>query len=224
MDKLSFTPELWTKIFIVINSLFVVFSFIMFALGISALDTLLKYGTILQLAPPAIYGTVIFTGLLGMIAAAVGFFGLWKKMKIIALVHMISLGIATLVNICIGIAAAATQDKYKTDAQQSLLSSISSYNQTQYSSEFDKLHTTFYCCGANSYRDFKTYNMKIPPSCRVGELTYATGCIEEVTGFAQSYSTILIALCFITAILQGAYLGISIWMIRKSDDGVSFAA
>ncbi|VDO85929.1 unnamed protein product [Schistosoma margrebowiei] len=120
-----------------------VFSFIMFALGISALDTLLKYGTILQLAPPAIYGTVIFTGLLGMIAAAVGFFGLWKKMKIIALVHMISLGIATLINICIGIAAAATQDK-------------------------------FYCCGANSYRDFKTYNMKIPPSCRVGELTYAT--------------------------------------------------
>lgn len=58
----------------------------MFALGISALDTLLKYGTILQLAPPAIYGTVIFTGLLGMIAAAVGFFGLWKKMKIIAFV------------------------------------------------------------------------------------------------------------------------------------------
>ncbi|CAH8490660.1 unnamed protein product [Schistosoma curassoni] len=159
----------------------------MFALGISALDTLLKYGTILQLAPPAIYGTVIFTGLLGMIAAAVGFFGLWKKMKIIAFVHMISLGIATLMNISIGIAAAATQDKYKTDAQQSLLSSISSYNQSQYSSEFDKLHTTFYCCGANSYKDFKTYNMKIPPSCRVGELTYATGCIEELYVLSQLY-------------------------------------
>lgn len=70
----------------------------MFALGISALGALLKFGTILQLAPPAIYGTVIFTGLLGMIAAAVGFFGLWKKMKIIAFVVSIYIYIYMLCN------------------------------------------------------------------------------------------------------------------------------
>ncbi|CAH8431202.1 unnamed protein product [Schistosoma rodhaini] len=224
MKKLSFSAEVWTKIFIVVNSLFIVFSFIMFALGISALDTLLKYSTIIQVAPPAIFGTVIFTGLVGIIASSVGFLGLWKKMKMIAFVHMIGLGIATFVNICIAIAAVATQDQYASDVQQSLLSSISNYNQTSYSAEFDSLQTSFYCCGATSYKDYVQYSMKIPPSCRVRELTYATGCIEEIAGFAQQYSNILIGLCFLTAILQGVYLGISIWMIRKSDDGIAFSA
>nr|AAW26438.1 unknown [Schistosoma japonicum] len=85
MLKLNISEELWKKIYIVVNSLFIVFSLIMLAIGATALDTLLKYDTIIQITPPAIYGTVIFTSILGIITAIIGFIGLWKKLNIIAI-------------------------------------------------------------------------------------------------------------------------------------------
>ncbi|CAH8468098.1 unnamed protein product [Schistosoma turkestanicum] len=224
LPKVSLTPELWTKIFIVVNSLFVVFNFILFAIGLSALTTLMKYGIIMNVPLPAIYGTVIFTGLVGIIAAVIGLIGLWKKKNYIALAHMIGLGIVTLVNVCIAFAAIATKEKFNTDVQEMLYSSVSNYNQTEYGGQFDKLQVSFYCCGAISYKDYPKFNMKIPPSCRVGELTYARGCIQEVIEYAQQNVNALIALCLVTAILQGVYLGISMWMLRKSDDGLGMAA
>lgn len=224
MLKLNISEELWRKIYIVVNSLFIVFSLIMLAIGATALDTLLKYDTIIQITPPAIYGTVIFTSILGIITAIIGFIGLWKKLNIIAIAHMSGLGITLLINICIAIAAAATQDNYNASVQESLTNTIKSYRQSQYQEEFDQLHTSFYCCGATSYKDFATHSMKIPPSCRVGDLTYATGCIEEVVGFAQYQTSVLIGLCFVSALLQGAYLGVLLWMLRKSDNDIGISA
>ncbi|KAK4474120.1 hypothetical protein MN116_002650 [Schistosoma mekongi] len=224
MLKIDFTEELWRKLFIIVNSLFIVFNIIMLAISSTALDTLLKYDTIIHVTPPAIYGTVLFTSILGTIASSIGFIGLWKKLNIIAIVHLSSLSVTMLMNICIAIAAAATQDNYNTSVQQSLLNAIKSYKQPQYGEEFDKLHTNFYCCGATSYKNFKENLMKIPQSCRVGELTYATGCIEEVVGFAQYQTSLLIAFCFISALIQGAYLGISIWMLRKSNKDIGLSA
>ncbi|CAH8485779.1 unnamed protein product [Schistosoma intercalatum] len=174
MMCVSLSREFWQKIFITLNTLFVIFNMILLILGIITQNTLSKYTTILHTPISAIIPTILFTGCFGLIAALIGYIGLWKPMNSIALMHIISLCIVTLIEIGIATTSAVMYDQFYTTTHSALLDSVKFYYENpQYEMEMDHLQTEFKCCGAESYLDYRKLGMNIPFSCIIGYLVYA---------------------------------------------------
>ncbi|CAH8483614.1 unnamed protein product [Schistosoma mattheei] len=174
MMCVSLSREFWQKIFITLNTLFVIFNIILLILGIITQNTLSKYTTILNTSIPAIIPTILFTGCFGIIAALIGYIGLWKPMNSIALIHIISLCIVTLIEIGIATTSAVMYDQFYTTTHSALLDSVKFYyEKPQYEMEMDHLQSEFKCCGAESYLDYRKLGLNIPFSCIIGYLVYA---------------------------------------------------
>ncbi|VDO57959.1 unnamed protein product [Schistosoma margrebowiei] len=112
-------------------------------------NTLSEYTTILHTSISAIIPTILFTGCFGLIAALIGYIGLWKPMNSIALM-------------------------FYTTTHSALLDTVKFYyEKPQYEIEMDHLQSEFKCCGAESYLDYRKLGMNIPFSCIIGYLVYA---------------------------------------------------
>ncbi|CAH8490639.1 unnamed protein product [Schistosoma curassoni] len=222
MMKFQLTQKFWFLVFIILNCFVAVTSFILFVLSIKAEDNLFKYKLILQYTIPAIYPTGIFTGSLGLITACLGFIGLWKQMNILYLLHVICLTIATIINLCIAIVTLITDHQFFINAKQALDTTIKYYYKNdEYADEFDELHRKFFCCGVNSYADFKKAKVLIPFSCRVGQYVYARGCFDELSEYVQYYITLLTSICFTTSFIYAVFIGVAIRNLRKSIKGIN---
>ncbi|CAH8492129.1 unnamed protein product [Schistosoma haematobium] len=196
MMKFQLTQKFWFLVFIILNCFVAITSFILFVLSIKAEDNLLKYKLILQYTIPAIYPTGIFTGSLGLITACLGFIGLWKQMNILYLLHVICLSIATIINLCIAIVTLITDHQFFINAKQALDTTIKYYYKNdEYADEFDELHRKFFCCGVNSYADFKKAKVLIPFSCRVGQYVYARLRFLHPDGYCFSRGASYIGRC-----------------------------
>ncbi|RTG80238.1 uncharacterized protein DC041_0001564 [Schistosoma bovis] len=79
------TSTILAKLFIVLNSCFVIFGIVLLALGIKGLETLNKFGTILNGIIPPIIPIAIFIGCLILIGTMIGYIGLWKPKKFIVI-------------------------------------------------------------------------------------------------------------------------------------------
>lgn len=192
---------------------------ILLLLGIITYNTLSKYTTILYTPISVIISTVLFTGCFGIIAAFIGYIGLWKPMNLIALMHIISLCIVTLSEIGIATTSAVMYDQFYTTTHNALLDTVKFYyEKPQYEIEMDNLQSEFQCCGAESYMDYRKLGVNIPFSCTIGYLVYARGCVHVLTNYIQQYTIVFISLCFIFSIIQGIYLIISILMLNRSID------
>ncbi|CAH8492221.1 hypothetical protein MS3_00002420 [Schistosoma haematobium] len=219
MMCVSLSREFWQKIFITLNTLFVIFNIILLILGIITQNTLSKYTTILNTPISAIIPTILFTGCFGLIAALIGYIGLWKPMNSIALMHIISLCIVTLIEIGIATTSAVMYDQFYTTTHSALLDTVKFYyEKPQYEMEMDHLQSEFKCCGAESYLDYRKLGLNIPFSCIIGYLVYARGCVHILTDYIQQYTIVFISLCFIFSIIQGVYLIISILMLNRTMD------
>ncbi|CAH8489978.1 unnamed protein product [Schistosoma bovis] len=142
MMCVSLSREFWQKIFITLNTLFVIFNMILLILGIITQNTLSKYTTILHTPISAIIPTILFTGCFGLIAALIGYIGLWKPMNSIALMHIISLCIVTLIEIGIATTSAVMYDQFYTTTHSALLDSVKFYYENpHYEMEMDHLQT-----------------------------------------------------------------------------------
>ncbi|CAH8430874.1 unnamed protein product [Schistosoma rodhaini] len=219
MMCISLSKEFWQKIFITLNSLFIIFNIILLILGIITHDTLLKYTTILQAPVPVLIPMIIFTGCYGCIASFIGYIGLWKPMNLIALLHISSMCIVTLIEIAIATTSAVMYDQFYATTHNALLDAVKwFYKKPQYEIEMNSLQNEFKCCGAESYFDYRKNGMNIPFSCMVGYLVYARGCTKVFTDYIQQYIIVFITLCFLFTIIQGIYLIISILMLNRSMD------
>lgn len=218
--KLKLTQQFWFYVFIVLNCFLGVTSFILFVLSIKAQDHLFQYKLIIQYTIPAIYPTGIFTGCLGLVTTCLGFLGIWRKINIFYILHVICLTIETIINLCIAVVSVIIDDQFFINAKEALNTTIKYYyEKNEYGDEFDKLHMTFFCCGVNSYADFRKAKLLIPYSCRVGQFVYARGCYDELSDFVQYYITLLTSICFITSFIYIVFIGVSILNLHKSIKG-----
>ncbi|CAH8490649.1 unnamed protein product [Schistosoma curassoni] len=83
------------------------------------------------------------------------------------------------------------------------------------------LYLLFFCCGVNSYADFKKAKVLIPFSCRVGQYVYARGCFDELSEYVQYYITLLTSICFTTSFIYAVFIGVAIRNLRKSIKGIN---
>ncbi|KAH8849291.1 25 kDa integral membrane protein [Schistosoma japonicum] len=200
--KLLINEQFWRKLFIILNSLLLVFSIVLIALGSDTIYNLRKYNTILHVPPPEIIPTVIFTGCLGTIACLLGFTGLFKPKHSSFLLYIIALTVTTVIEMSSAIASTITTDQFEINARISLMESIKSFNvNVNYMEEFNRLQQHFECCGALSYLDYSRQVSDLPSTCKVKTLVYAQvssvcidtlNCLKLVTIFAIfSKSTVL---------------------------------
>ncbi|CAI2725727.1 unnamed protein product [Schistosoma spindalis] len=215
--KLSIPQQFWTKLFIILNSCFVIFGIVLFALGIKGLDTLHKFGTIFHGIIPSIIPTSIFIGCLILIGTIIGYIGLWKPKQLIVILHIICLCLAVIIEISIATATCTSGDKFQTVANNSVLQAVKQfYTIPNIQVEMDKLQNKFKCCGATSYLDYVKSNKTVPFSCFIGTLVYATGCVEAFNDYAQHYIIALITMCFVFGIIKAIYVVISICLFKNS--------
>nr|AAW27547.1 SJCHGC06637 protein [Schistosoma japonicum] len=163
------------------------------------------------------FPTILFTSGLGLIPACLGYIGMWKKMNIFFILHIIGLSSPIILNLCVAIISPVKLDEFYTMSQQALDDSVKYYYKIdEYADEFDMLHTNFHCCGANSYADFRKARLLIPYSCRILQFVYARGCLDELHKFVEYYVTVLMSICFFTSIIHTIFLVISIIHLRRS--------
>uniref|UniRef100_A0A094ZLQ6 Uncharacterized protein n=1 Tax=Schistosoma haematobium TaxID=6185 RepID=A0A094ZLQ6_SCHHA len=81
--KLSLSEQGWNRLFLILNGVFLVYSIILFALGIKAQDDLGQFKTILQGINPPILPTIIFTGFIGIIGSITGYCKIMKPNQIV---------------------------------------------------------------------------------------------------------------------------------------------
>ncbi|CAH8491549.1 unnamed protein product [Schistosoma bovis] len=215
--NLSLPQQFWTKLFIVLNSCFVIFGIVLLALGIKGLETLNKFDTILNGIIPPIIPIAIFIGCLILIGTMIGYIGLWKPKKFIVILHIACLCLAVIIEIAIATATATTGEKFQTAANHSVLQAVKQFYSNPYCQvEMDKLQRNFRCCGATSYLDYIKTNKTVPFSCFIGKLVYARGCVEAFSDYAQHYIVALITMCFVFGIIKAIYVIISICLFKNS--------
>ncbi|KAK4472128.1 hypothetical protein MN116_000425 [Schistosoma mekongi] len=211
--------QYWFMVFIVLNTLFLIFNIILVVLGSTVQNILLKFNTILQNPAPVIFPSIIFTGCFGLLSAFIGYIRLWKPMNLIILLHIIGLSIVTFTEIIIATASAVMHDQFYAATNNSLSNAVKLfYVKPHYEIELDQLQTDFKCCGAKSYMDYRKLAVNIPFTCLVGRLVYARGCIDVLSDYIQQCIIVMISLCFIFSIIQGVYLIISILMLTRTID------
>ncbi|RTG84957.1 uncharacterized protein DC041_0002731 [Schistosoma bovis] len=88
-----------------------IFGIVLLALGIKGLETLNKFGTILNGIIPPIIPIAIFIGCLILIGTMIGYIGLWKPKKFIVILHIACLCLAVIIEIAIATATATTGEK-----------------------------------------------------------------------------------------------------------------
>uniref|UniRef100_A0A094ZPK1 25 kDa integral membrane protein n=1 Tax=Schistosoma haematobium TaxID=6185 RepID=A0A094ZPK1_SCHHA len=138
--NLSLPQQFWTKLFIVLNSCFVIFGIVLLALGIKGLETLNRFGTILTGIIPPIIPIAIFIGCLILIGTTIGYIGLWKPKKFIVILHIACLCLAVIIEIAIATATATTGEKFQTAANHSVLQAVKQFYSNPYCQvEMDKL-------------------------------------------------------------------------------------
>ncbi|KAH8849296.1 25 kDa integral membrane protein [Schistosoma japonicum] len=201
--KLLINEQFWRKLFIILNSLLLVFSIVLIALGSDTIYNLRKYNTILHVPPPEIIPTVIFTGCLGTIACLLGFTGLFKPKHSSFLLYIIALTVTTVIEMSSAIASTITTDQFEINARISLMESIKSFNvNVNYMEEFNRLQQHFECCGALSYLDYSRQ-----------------GCVQAIIEYIHPYIVTIITFCLIFGFIKIVYLLLSMLMFRKSIKG-----
>ncbi|KAH8849292.1 25 kDa integral membrane protein [Schistosoma japonicum] len=218
--KLLINEQFWRKLFIILNSLLLVFSIVLIALGSDTIYNLRKYNTILHVPPPEIIPTVIFTGCLGTIACLLGFTGLFKPKHSSFLLYIIALTVTTVIEMSSAIASTITTDQFEINARISLMESIKSFNvNVNYMEEFNRLQQHFECCGALSYLDYSRQVSDLPSTCKVKTLVYAQGCVQAIIEYIHPYIVTIITFCLIFGFIKIVYLLLSMLMFRKSIKG-----
>ncbi|CAH8462229.1 unnamed protein product [Heterobilharzia americana] len=185
--NVSLAERLWKIIFIVFNSIFILFGFILFVIGIKAQTTFAKYNTIIQASTPAIFPTIIFTGIFSILTGCIGFVGVFKQKPIFFILHLVGLGVATIIDFAIATASAVVHDKFPIMAHDALRSAVRYYYyRHDIQTDFDKLQGNLKCCGATSFLDYTRMGANVPFSCRIGDLVYAEHwylrCTSHPTG------------------------------------------
>nr|CAX70374.1 25 kDa integral membrane protein [Schistosoma japonicum] len=216
------TQEYLRRLFISFNVLFIIFSIVLLALGIKQQITLNQFNVILQESKPSIYMFACISGGLGVLSACIGIFGLSTKQKLVIYVHIFALIVVILMEIGTATKVAAVDNQFTSD---SLSTSIKRYEKDfKYQIQFDVLHSTFHCCGANSVRDFvnfRRYQRSYPNSCKHDTLLFPKGCISVLNEFVQKYVDVLMYLCFVFGIIQAIYIIMSIMNMTKFDESNS---
>ncbi|CAH8468116.1 unnamed protein product [Schistosoma turkestanicum] len=205
------------NLFIILNCFFAISGFVLFVLSVKAQYNLFQYKIIINYTTPIIFPAVIFTGSVSLLAASLGFIGLWKKINIFFILHLACLTMITLIDASVAIASLVNADHFLEKVEISLNNALQYYySRDEYGDEFDRLHTNFYCCGVNSYADFRKLRVVIPFSCRIDQFVYAQGCYDELSEFVQHYITLFISMCFVTSVVYALFIAISIIKLRQS--------
>lgn len=218
--KLSLNEQGWNRLFIILNGTFLVYSLVLCGLSIKVQDDLSQFNEILQRISPSIIPVIIFTGLIGIIAAITGYCKILKQNQIITILHIISLAIATVTELCIAIGTIMTPNEFYTKANSSLQNSLHYYEQHPvYTEQFNHLQENYKCCGSLLFTDYRRTNNSLPVSCKDDKFIYAVGCTEALNKHVYKYIDPILALCFIFSIIKSIYLLIIIWMIHRSSNG-----
>ncbi|XP_018645502.1 similar to tetraspanin TE736 [Schistosoma mansoni] len=172
--KLSLNEQGWNRLFIILNGTFLVYSLVLCGLSIKVQDDLSQFNEILQRISPSIIPVIIFTGLIGIIAAITGYCKILKQNQIITILHIISLSIATVTELCIAIGTIMTPNEFYTKANSSLQNSLHYYEQHPvYTEQFNHLQENYKCCGSLLFTDYRRTNNSLPVSCKDDKFIYA---------------------------------------------------
>ncbi|CAH8431045.1 unnamed protein product [Schistosoma rodhaini] len=215
--NLSISQQFWNKLFILLNSCFVIFGIVLLVLGIKALETMNEFAKIFNGLTPLIIPTAIFIGCLILVGTFIGYIGFWKPKQFIIILHIACLCLAVIIEITIATMTATSGEKFQTAANHSVVNAVKQFYTNPYLQvEMDNLQKNFSCCGSMSYEDYIKSKIKVASSCYVGKLVYARGCVEAFNDYLQQYIVALISLCFVFGIIKSVYLIISIYLFKKS--------
>ncbi|CAH8483497.1 unnamed protein product [Schistosoma mattheei] len=218
--KLSLSEQGWNRLFLILNGVFLVYSIMLFALGIKAQDNLRQFKTILQGINPPILPTIIFTGFIGIIGSITGYCKIMKPNQIVIILHITCMTIATMTELCISLGTVMTPNEFITNANYTLKDSLNYYDiHPLYHEQFEQLQTDYKCCGSSMFTDYRRTNNSLPASCKNNETIYTMGCAEVLNNYTYKYIDGILALCFIFTMIKIIYILISIWMIRRSSTG-----
>ncbi|CAH8468002.1 unnamed protein product [Schistosoma turkestanicum] len=217
MIKSLISDQFWTKLFVVLNTCFVIFGIILFGLGIKSTGLLQKYPIILYGTTPIICPIAIFLGCLILTGTVIGYIGLWKPKQFIAIAHIVCLSLAVIIEIAIAAVTIASSEKFHSNVNKSLLEATRKfYSNEHIEKEMDRLQNQYRCCGAGSYLDYIKFNKTVPFSCLLGDLVYARGCTESIDIYVQHYIVALICLCFTFGLIKAVYLAVSIVLLKRA--------
>ncbi|XP_018645505.1 tetraspanin, putative [Schistosoma mansoni] len=215
--NLSISQQFWNKLFILLNSCFVIFGIVLLALGIKALETINELAKMFSGITPVIIPTAIFIGCLILVGTIIGYIGFWKPKQFIIILHIACLCLAVIIEISIATVTVTSGEKFQTAANHSVINAVKQFYRNSFLQvEMDRLQNKFRCCGATSYMDYPKSHINVPFSCFIGTLVYARGCVEAFNDYLQQYIIALISLCFVFGIIKSVYLIISIYLFKKS--------
>ncbi|VDP31487.1 unnamed protein product [Schistosoma curassoni] len=176
--KLSLSEQGWNRLFLILNGVFLVYSIILFALGIKAQDDLGQFKTILQGINPPILPTIIFTGFIGIIGSITGYCKIMKPNQIVIILHITFMTIATITELCISLGTVMTPNEFITNANYTLKDSLNYYDiHPLYHEQFEQLQTNYKCCGSSMFTDYRRTNNTLPASCKNNETIYTVHII-----------------------------------------------
>ncbi|XP_072047832.1 CD151 antigen-like [Amphiura filiformis] len=163
--------------------------------------------------------TLIVSGAIVIIVAAMGCIGAVQEHKCCLLFYFTLLLFICLVELIVGVFVYAYRGQIEVELEKCLNESITiNYGmdgQDSFTKEYDSLQETFKCCGAGSYLDWKSSewklqgkagNLSTPATCCITYSPYCSvrdhhsnihriGCVEGLTRFLQDHLVIVGAVC-----------------------------